>query len=957
MAVLLIFSTLLSAQSLREKEHYEYIVELYYSDVYLEEVLPEMDAFRGQFPNSSYLQNLDYLRANLALKQGDYRLSQSMYAELLKQDLHPDILADVYLNFAVSCYYTGDYQRALGLLDELLKNVSNSYFNYQARVWRGRIQSAQGFYLSAELEYVLALQDDPDEVRYDYFLILLKLDRFEEALALLEATQPEQDSFTEYHSSWLSYLLTQGLYDEFDAHLGKLLEQPEFLTEEMRLLQVRKALELEEYPTAAALLDSLDSKSKTKIYYQAVLLKHTGQTAQADSLFRGFLRSPDRELAYLSYLERLKILYADNPAAAIRQLGDFLQDPNARRGEAYHLLGVFHFDQGSFRQALHYSIEALDYELTGILVDDNDARIAEAYYQTDAIQYGLDAYNRYLNYHPQGKYRDRALFRLGMMNYLRSDHRQARLNLQRLLREHPGSPWSDEAKFYLAELHFLASEYADAARLLNDIALSEKNYPTVFLRLAQTYYYQDKFTEALRVLETLPESAMDFDATVLLAGISFSRKDYERALAIYEQASGLASTPHQKTEALSYRAYTLYYMKKYDEASSLYYDLATGGLNADIYLFQAAKAAAQGKQWQRALDLYDRFLEDFPESEHYLQALAGIANTQYNLGAYDASLETWLNLLRRFTAHTSVADAELVLLNEAFTGIEISCRQLNAAACIERISEVIETFRSDYIKFELEYLLVKLYADAELWSELLSEASALRGLLNLPQSRRDAIELLMLESLVKLDQYGAADSLASQIHSSSPSRELLIKWAELAVLTGNAELALDRYLEAFQMSPEPDLWLRMLDLSTQNGFIRFGELWDQGQAYHSSHPQGKLNQIEYFFHTGDLLTAAALADSILDSEPNPWFRARSEYWLGRIAFESGDHSAALRSFRKIRLLHKDLPDVYIPASYHYIVCLINLEALQEAQLTFDEVRDELSAEQVRNIRLLLEERR
>ena len=54
---------------------------------------------------------------------------------------------------------------------------------------------------------------------------------------------------------------------------------------------------------------------------------------------------------------------------------------------------------------------------------------------------------------------------------------------------------------------------------------------------------------------------------------------------------------------------------------------------------------------------------------------------------------------------------------EVFTGIETSSR-LKGHEHIDEISQLIDSFKSDYIKFELEYILVKLYANAELWAEL-----------------------------------------------------------------------------------------------------------------------------------------------------------------------------------------------------------------------------------------------
>jgi tetratricopeptide (TPR) repeat protein len=951
---ILLFSVLLHSQSPREQEHYEYIVELYYSGVYLDDVLPEIEAFRNLYPDSKYNQYLDYLRANVALKKGEYLLSQEIYRELLGQELHPDILADVYLNFAISSYYTKDYTQASQLLDKLEDLAFNSYYRYKVRVWRGRIYAIQGYYLSAEMEYVLALQDDPDEVRYDYFLVLLKLDRYEQARDLVVTIPREHPLYADYQRSWLGYLLTSGFYAEFDAHISRLNSLTGAINEDLRLLRVRKSLELEDYAGASILLEELETASELKTYYKAVVLSHTGQPAKADSLFHVLTNSAQKELAYLSYLERLKILFRERPTAAIMQLENFLSAEEAKTGDAHHLLGVFHYQESNYEDAILKFLTAADYELDFAVADRNAIMIADSYYESGNPEFAYDAYNRYLNQYPRGKRRDRALYRLGLMDYENNDLRQATLNLEKLLKDHPSSVWADEARYCLAEIYFLSSEYSKAAALLNDIELTPRNQSTVYLRLAQTFYYQEKFSQAKNTLRKIPPDEAGFDAKVLLAGIHFSLREYEEALAVYEEAEKLASGKAQVTEARSYRAYTLFYLKRYEDASELFYELSQDEMNADIYLYQAAKSASQGKEWQRALGLYERLLVEFPTSEYYLPVLAEVANINFNLGNYSESLDNWLNVLRRFTAHASVTDEELILLNEVFTGIEVCCRRLDDASAINRVADMIDSFRSDYIKFELEYIIVKLYADAELWDDLLQKAETLRSSLDLPENRRGEVELLMLESLVNLDRYEQADSLAGRIYQSTQSRESLIKWAEIAALTDNPELAMQRYLEAYAMEPGAELWLQMAKLSANNDFYHFEELWDLGSAHRKDHPEVQMHRIAHLFATGDLASAQALADTILDTEPNPWIRAQSELWLGRIAFERGDFENALRSFRKIRLLHSEFGEIHTRASYYYIISLIHMGALQEAQLTYKEMEGDFDEARRQDIQIMLQ---
>ncbi len=953
----LLLGSALSAQSMREDEDFAYIVELYYgSDAYLDEVSAELAVFSNRYPDSSYNQYIQYLQGNIALKRGEFKLSGLIYHELLEQDLHPDILADIYLNYAIANYYLGDYSLSLNLLGDLQQTAVHPWYLYQVNVWRGRIKAMQELWLSAAEEYQQALAYDPQEVLYDYFQVLLALEREEQALAILNNLPAESPDYIQYHGSWLDQLLSEGRYADFDDHVAD-MDSLYAAAPELTLLKVRKALDMEDYPAAKTLLQELTAPSDLAAYYRAILLNEDGYPDEADQLFKSLLHSQSGDLAVLSYLERLKILHTSDPVSATRQLERFLEDPLAKRGDAYHLLGQFKFASEDYPSALSKFIEAANFPLGQPMEEMNQIFSARCYYNIGQYELCADLCNRYLNKYPAGLYRDLAFYYNAKSQPLPENAKLARLNYERMLREHPDSPWADEARFDLAELYFQASEYAAAEALYKSVVATGNNFPSVYLRLAQTYYYQDKYDEASQILSSVLDPTADFEAALLQAGITFSQKDFAQALELFSRAENLGSTPIQKTEALSYRAYTLFYLKRFTEASDLFQELSRDSLNAEIYLYQAAKSAASGRNWIRALELYDRWLDEFTESGYYLNVLADIANTNFNLGRYSESLSDWLNILRRFTASTYVEEEDRPLLSEVFTGIETSSRKLRGVEHIDEIAMLIDTFKSDYIKFELEFILVKLYANSELWEDLLREATQFRQSLNLPSERQNEFDQLLLRSLIKLNRLEEADSLASQIHTVNPNREILVQWAELAALNGNPELALERYQRAYAISQDADVWLKMLDLSTESGWQDFAIIWSSGSQFQESYPETQLHRIGYLFDQAKFTEATALADSLLDTQANPWIRARAEIWLGRIQISEGDYQAARRSFQKIRLLYYDFPDIYSETCYYYILSLVNLDEVQEARLALIEYQQILSEKQISALQTLLENRR
>lgn len=941
-------------QSIREMDEFNYITELFYSPgADLEELWEELDVFSTRWPQTEYDEYIRYLKANVALRLGEIEHSGQLFEELLSQDVHPDILPDILLNLAIVKYQQSLFPTSLELLNDLENLAVHPWYEYQAKLWRGRVKAMQELWFSAAEELRKALEYDPVEAKFDYYKVLLALGRDESAASILDSLSTSEPDWENYQGAWLDRLLTEGLYDDFDAYLAEL--EPELSqTPVFGLLKARKALLVQDFPSAREIMNDLVDYGETGLFYHALLLRDEGNLGAADSIFRLIQVSFDPDLAVLSYFERLKIICENNPESAIQQLEDYLDKRQDKQGEALHLLGEFFFGMGEHMKALRAFIEASNHLLPTAQQEKNQILIARSYDAIGQEKICVESCNRYLNSHPQGLYRDQAFYYLAKNSG--EDVSLAKLNYQRLLKDYPDSQFASPASFALAEIYFYESEYQQAIELYKNVVPTEENQSVLWLRLAQAHYFAQDIDGAKAVLDESLEAETDFEAALLNAGIAFSKKDFEQALTLFSAADSLAVSGEQHTEAKSYQAYTLYTMGRHDEASQMFLELAESGDNGDIYLYQAAKSAAQGKKWLRALEIYDRWLDEFPDSDLFLNVLADIAVANFNLGRYSESLSGWLNILRRFTSHSFVPEEERPLLAEVFTGIETSSRKLKGHEHIDEISGLIDNFKSDYIKFELEYILVKLYANAELWAELLREAGQFRQSLDLPTHRQNEFDSLLLQSLIRLNRLEEADSLALELHERAPSQELMLQWAELAELGGDTELAQERYFKAFEMGPEQGIWLNLLELSSQNQWQDFPQLWELGSNWQELHPQSYLHHLAYLFESGNLEEASALADSLLDTQSNPWIRANAEIWLGKAILEQGDAASARRSFQRIRLLWQEFPDVYAQACYYSVLSLIALDETQEARLALAEYSQYLEADQLEHLQTLLQKR-
>lgn len=942
----------------REQDDYLYVVELYDGGEY-QEALYEIEYFSMRYPTSVFLPYMDFIRAGIALTRGDYLQSAALYEKLIKQDLHIDLISDVYLNYSITLYRLREYARAIALLQDLGLITEHPYYVYHGNIWRGRTYAALGLQLSAEHEYRKAMNvpyPDP-EVRFEYFKLLLSLDRDEEAEAIMTDVANDDNRKSRYLLVWMEHLLNSKRDSELNEFYADNMDLLGEMQDSARLIMASQAIAAEEYQEAEHFIGEIAGTPDKKLYFQALLNKQKGFASKADSIFKQLVNSNDPEIQILSYLERLKLQYDTNPDQAIQTLRDHLGRglTDLYKGHQYLLLADFLLRREHYTDALKQLTSAKRLGLPYDLLDRCEDMIAEAYYRQGELRLARENYNRYLNTYINGRYRDRAYYRIALISFNEPDFKLAKLNFEALVSQYPSSSYSAEAVFYLGEIEFFSANYNQAIAYYSRIPESTDLHKQAVLRIAQSYFYQDRFSEARSTLSALEYEFVSFERLLLNAALSFSEKDYDIAYREFGVAELAAVNNQNRLEARSYRAYTLYYMKRFEEATSLFEELSSQAQTGDIYLYQAAKSAYQGRNYRRALNLYDRILDDYPDTRYFHQVLVEIAYCYYNLGAYRQSFDDWLNILRRYTVQTSFDETESGLLREVFNGLELTVKQINSGAIIDELLDVSELFNSEFIKFELQYMVVKLYADLGQWQDLIDQAEELRK--EFPSRRRSEIELLMAESLIRLNDTQQASEIVSGLMSDSANVESLLKMAEIAALTGDIEIAVGKYKAAYELQRSASIWVAMLELSLSNSFVRFDEIWTFGEENAANSTKAKIIRIKYLIHIRNFVEAEILANQILDSEFNQYNRGQAETSLASMHFFKGEFSRAVTAFKRIRLLYKDYHDLLSNADYYYILSLIKTGALKEAQLTLWDVQSRLDDDQIIQINDMLDRQR
>ncbi len=939
------------ASSNTEVYAYRYLVELYDSGDTVN-LNNEVKQFYARFPESTYLPYVQYIEANLALESGENEKAQTIYAALLKENFSQEILGELMLNFALSLAQTKNYSGAMHLLQRIDSEIGNPELSNLANLQKADIFYQMGQYYSAQRAYLTARDAFPDnqEVAYALFSTYLKLNLDEDALAILNNQSNDSVYLLTYYQQWLEYLLGSERTSDFDEFIAS--ERMERFVDVVSILdlRIRRALRCNDFETTSKLLQQIPIHTHQFSLYDALVKINKGQDAAADSLLKILVNDIKPEIAIPAYLERLKLLYKSEPLSAIAQLINYLKDNNndLMKAELYYTLGYFCYHKEDYPEAIRQLAMAKHYEMSRELSSRIDILVAESWYASGRSDLATDDFNRYLNLYPEGSARDRAWYYLGYISFLVKDYMRSKPCFEELLATYPTSVYIYDAQYYLAEMDFYLANYNLA--LQNYLQLKDKkpDSSAVSLRIAQTYYYLGDYSNVETYLSDLQPS---YEVTILKGSMHLATKNYSAALDQFLLAESFATERLRKSEAQSYRALSLYQLKRFKEASALYLQLSSAKESPDTYLFLSAKSAYAAKDYHQALELYYSFIEQHPESTHYQAALGDIANAYYNMGNYTKAVDDWLNILIRYRNIVNFENTDLDVVRDAILGIELGLKRIDDIDMLDKLMTMTDTFSSEFIKFELNYILVKLYADREQWAELISSAEKIRD--QFPNRKIDDIELLAATGLINLNQYEQANEKLSEIYNNSENNEALLKWAELEMLTENYASALEKLSQSYAKYPVVDTWLKMLDCSSLNNYNSFDEIWVAGSNYLVTNPQVYVLRMKQLYHENRFTEASTMADHVLNNSLSTLDHATAFLLMGMIDFQNADYSSAISTLKRVIMLFPEFKDVRSQAVY-YIIKSYHLSGMAtEAEMHLIQWTSELNKEHILELNKLL----
>lgn len=352
------------------------------------------------------------------------------------------------------------------------------------------------------------------------------------------------------------------------------------------------------------------------------------------------------------------------------------------------------FKNKNYQQALTEFKNFLEKFKTSSFADYAQLKIAECFYYQNKFQEALREYKKVVTNYPESKYIDYVLYSIGWCQYRVGDYEKAISSFERLIKEYPNSKYIAssqnaidkirveyeekkakelfaqaksfyddkkyrEAKEAITKLidHYPDSEVIDEANELlttineNLVVSLDKDARTIYDRGAMALKdnnYDEAIHQFKRVIFEFPESNYASLAQNAIALVE-KEKDYLAAKKKWEDSVKLYEEQKTNEAKKGFKEIVTEYPEtKYkQEAEEKLVELETQESELSAYnTYKKALALMKEKDYVEAINLFQKILRDYPETNYALLAEAGVNEAKEAL--IDERLKRKFDIAQRY---------------------------------------------------------------------------------------------------------------------------------------------------------------------------------------------------------------------------------------------------------------------------------------------------------------------
>ena len=231
--------------------------------------------------------------------------------------------------------------------------------------------------------------------------------------------------------------------------------------------------------------------------------------------------------------------------------------------------------------------------------------------------------------------------------------------------------------FYLADSYNLSKNYSSATETYSSVLQNKEFanhvlYKRSYYGMAYLYYNQKKYQEASGWFEKFLLASSDYkeenfvpffkDAEIRLADCYYVKKDYGRALLLYENH---AKETDPYFDYALFQKGIIYSINDKPEEAAICFDKIKNTFPKSRYVddaqFYSAQTLYEKGFYERAITAYSQLIETKPLSSYYPFSLINRGNCYNNLENYSLAIKDYHRVLDDFINHLAAEDAILNL--------------------------------------------------------------------------------------------------------------------------------------------------------------------------------------------------------------------------------------------------------------------------------------------------------
>jgi TolA-binding protein len=915
-----------------------------YSDENYKLASTELQRFVQQNPESSYLNDARFLLANSLLSLQDYQKADSEFSMLNSPDISPSIRAEVLLGSAQCKYFLKQIDESEKIFKSFVSENSKHELCWKAQYFLGMILADRDEHEGAlELfDKAASKQNDPD-LNLALLISLIALNQEERAGELIAYLDLGNKANHQFVITYNNYNLQKGRWQKIlDTEIPEINSNSQYYSNYYILRGIAE-YNLEEYSDAIADLNNVNDEKSN--YYIALSYFEKGDKKRASEILVNLRESQDTEIKANSYFYLAKS--EDDVQKADEMLLNFTSEfPTSEFVPiAYYLLGYNKFKSNDFIAALNKfsqaaakAIELNSPNFTVSYQEKNTFLMGESYYLNLQTSDALMTFKNYIKRFPLGIFADEAIFKIGLIQFEAKKLTDATAEFSILIGDFPQSTKAGMSNYYLGEIAFRKEDLGKALIHFNEALKGVCDIGYTWERIARIHFRNKNYQRALESLANIPnDSKYLFEKFLLEGNANFAIRKLDKALQAYEFAEEYARGDGAQEIALSRKAWTLYQMKRFKEASQLYSRLSSSASSPEDYLIKAANAAFSAEDFVRSIEVYKQFLHNFNESEDVPSIQLGIADSYYNLGDFASAAEYYQKLI--------IPESDHKMLTNSLNGLRWASEQDEKVDFLTIVDELLKS--SNDVDFRLELLDRKLhyqYNKAN-WQESITIADEI-GKLSPNYSELSSVNLIKALSYMELKDYDNADLIFQQLGSDKPSAEILYNWALMKLTLSDMDAAIEKLRLASQLSKRMDVWIKLLELEIAADHIYF----QNDQARFKEFAKDEYLELADIYliqwqiknnQTGFENKLKALGKS-----KNDLIKANIQFLKGYQLYVNREMDNAVPELLRVRYLFPEFQNIRIQAEKLALDAYLQSSRIEEAKQLFDTIKKDLSEQDI-----------